>query len=135
MTRTKLILFHSATGLLAAYAIVIHDVLQWLWSVDVTHMTFAIMAIYVMCSVYVLAFGDKANFAAVKFQGTMFPVLGILGTIIGLAIVGFSSNGDQATLARALIEHLGALFLPTGFGVGFLFLLGQQLALCIGEYE
>ncbi len=132
--KLNLTIFHSVTAVFAAYAILWHNALHWLWAVEQTRMSFVIMAIYALCSLYVYVRGYKSNFHLVKFQASMFPVLGILGTIIGLAMIGFQSAGDQTALAKALVEHIGALFVPTGFGVGFLFLLGQQLAI-VGEYE
>lgn len=132
--RLKLTIYHSLTASIAAYVIYFHDALNFLLTHETTNVALLISAIYIVVSAYVFVFAADSNWKAVQFQASLFPVLGILGTIGGLAVIGFEANGDQLVLAKMLVEHIGALFIPTGFGVGAVFLLGQQLGLCAGEY-
>jgi len=133
--RLKLTIYHCLTASIAAYLIYFHDALNFLLTHETTHVALLITAIYVAVSAYVFVFAADSNWKAVSFQGTLFPVLGIIGTITGLAIIGFKADGNQLVLAKMLVEHIGALFIPTGFGVGAVFLLGQQLGLCCNQYD
>ena len=133
--RLRLTIYHCLTASVAAYFVYFYDAINFLLAVETTNHALLICGIYIAISVYVFVFAEKTNWKAVQFQGTLFPVLGIIGTIIGLSIIGFQANGDQILLAKLLVEHIGALFLPTGFGVGAVFLLSQQLALAGGEYD
>lgn len=133
--RLKLTIFHSFTAFVVAYLVVFYDAFDFLLHHERTHVALIISAIYAAVSLYVFIRGDQSNWKLVHMQASMFPVLGICGTIAGLALVGFTANGDQTVLATLLVDHIGSLFIPTGFGVGFVFILGQQLALCCGVGE
>ena len=131
----RLTIFHSVTIFVLAYVTYFHDALRLLIEYEHTRMSFVIFAVYVACSLHLAFKREAANFKAVNFQRSEMTALGLLGTVIGIAVLGASANGDIDVFKASVITHLSSIFIPAGFGIGASLLLGQQLSLCFGENE
>jgi len=130
----KYALFHSLSIFVVAYLCYFHDALSLLWQYEHTRVSFLIMGIYVMCSLYLGWKGIGANFKAVNFQRMELTGIGLLGTIVGLGLMTMGA-GDVEAFKASVISNLSSIFLPSGFGMLFSILLGQQISLVFGRDE
>lgn len=130
----RIVLFHSLSAFITAVLIYFYDFGNFLLTHDKTKVTFVILAVYFACSLYLAWKREAANFAAIEFQRTELTGLGLLGTIIGLAFLALGSADIEAFKAN-VVSDLAFIFLPSGFGVAFSALLGQQLSLVYGVHK
>lgn len=130
----RYITFNSLTIFVTAYALIFHNALSLLWLYEKTHISFAIIAVYIACTVYLGWKGESSNFKAVNFQRLEITALGLIGTVVGIVLM-FSHAGDATQFKANLIMELAPIFVNTGFGIGLSWLLGQQMALCFGEHS
>ena len=133
--RLKLTVFHSLTLSIFAYLAYFYNAIELLWTYEQTKVSFVIMAIYAVVSFYLFVRAADSNFAAVQFQKSELTAIGLLGTVVGIGLLGASAAGDIGAFKNAVIEHLATIFIPSAFGIGFSILLGQQLSLCLGEHD
>lgn len=129
----KYLIFNSATAFIAAYLVYFYDAFNYLLYADPTYVTFGILAIYTMCTVY-LSFGK--NIQLVKFIASRLTGIGLVGTVVGIMLL-FREIGHLSpdNIIEPLLHGMGTVLITTLFGIGGNLLLVFQLAFAFDEVD
>jgi len=130
----KWLTFNCVSLFVAVFLIQFYDAAHLLWTLDKTHITLAILGIYMACSAYIGYMGEKADFKKVKFHSNRLTMWGLIGTMAGLILM-FYGAADMEAFRNNILAEVGPVFLTGLFGLASSLALDIQIALCFDNYD
>lgn len=129
----KYLIFNSTTAFIVAYLVYFHDAFNFLLKIDPTYVTFLILSIYTICTIY-LAFGK--NLKPIKFIASRLTGIGLVGTVIGIMMLfGEVGHLQPDNIIEPLFMGMSTVLVTTLFGIASNLLLVFQLAFVFGEVD
>jgi hypothetical protein len=130
----KWLTFNCVSLFIMAFLIQFYDAANFIWTMDKTHITLVILALYVTCSAYLGIMGDKINFKKIRFHLNRFTMWGLIGTMTGLILM-FMGADDMEAFRQNILTEVGPVFLTGLFGLASSIALDYQIALCFDNYD